>query len=139
MNPGGVYLKNVLILCTGNSCRSQMAEGIARYLYGDRCNVFSAGTKPSYVNPTAIEVMKEIGIDISHHTSKSVREFKDHSFDVVITVCDSAKETCPVVFGQSKTLHWSFEDPVHAGIETFRMVRDQIFTKFKNDLGFYLQ
>src|ERR1039457_6342079 len=91
--------KKVLILCTGNSCRSQMAEGILRHFGGDRFEVFSAGTKPSIVNPIAIKVMKEIGIDISGHRSKHVDEFKGQKIDYVITVCDNAKESCPIFPG----------------------------------------
>ncbi|RAP38920.1 hypothetical protein DID80_01655 [Candidatus Marinamargulisbacteria bacterium SCGC AAA071-K20] len=126
---------NILILCTGNSCRSQMAEGIARHLYGHSCNVFSAGTKPSTVNEHAIAVMKEIDIDISGHSSKSVDDLKDQPFNLVITVCDNAKESCPVFLGKHKKLHWSFEDPVGQSIEKFREVRDLIYKKFKSDLG----
>ena len=102
--------KRVLILCTGNSCRSQMAEGILRHFAADRFEVFSAGTKPSQVNPIAIKVMKEIGIDISCHRSKHVDEFKGQKFNYVITVCDNAKESCPI-FPGVKPMHWPFPDP----------------------------
>lgn len=129
--------KKVLILCTGNSCRSQMAEGILRH-YGDRhFEVFSAGTKPSSVNPLAIQVMKEIGIDISDHRSKPVDEFKGQTFDFVITVCDNAKESCPFFPGNTKRLHWEFPDPPHdkeiteSVLEEFRIVRDMIHERFK--------
>src|SRR3990167_8760424 len=105
--------KKVLFLCTGNSCRSQMAEGILRHVAGDTYDVSSAGTKPSKVNETAIQVMKEIGIDISGHRSKSVNEFLNEYFDYVITVCDSAKETCPVFQKRNILLHWPFPDPPH--------------------------
>ena len=126
----------VLILCTGNSCRSQMAEGVLRHYGGDRFEVQSAGTHPSVVNETAIRVMKEIGIDISHHRSKSVREFLGQPFDYVITVCDQAAESCPAFPGVSKRLHWSFPDPFHGEgaaelLEESRKVRDSIHARFK--------
>ena len=129
--------RKVLILCTGNSCRSQMAEGILRHYGNDRFEVFSAGTIPSQANPVAIRVMKEIGIDISGHRSKHVDEFKGQSFDYVITVCDNAKESCPFFPGNTKRLHWEFPDPPHdkeiteGVIEEFRKVRDMIHQKFK--------
>ena len=93
--------KRVLILCTGNSARSQMAEGLLRHDAGDRFEVFSAGTKPSHVRPEAIAVMRELGIDISGHRSKSVDEFAGQSFDYVLTVCDNAKESCPIFPGKT--------------------------------------
>src|SRR5271170_7284203 len=103
--------KRVLILCTGNSARSQIAEGLLRHDAGDRFEVESAGTKPSRVRPEAIAAMRELGIDISGHRSKSVDEFTGHQFDYILTVCDHARETCPVFFGVAKTIHRSFEDP----------------------------
>ncbi len=127
----------VLILCTGNSCRSQMAEGITRHLYGHICDVFSAGINPSSVNKSAITVMKEINIDISNHVSKSMSAIKEHSFNLVITVCDNAKESCPVLMGIHKKLHWCFEDPVGLNKEKFCEVRDLIYQKFKSELGAY--
>ena len=129
--------KSVLILCTGNSCRSQMAEGILRHYQGREFEVFSAGTKPSHVNPTAIKVMKEIGIDISGHHSKHVDELKGLHMDYVITVCDHAKESCPIFPGAVKVMHWPFPDPPHsrevseAVLEEFRNVRDMIIAKFQ--------
>jgi arsenate reductase len=99
--------QRVLILCTGNSARSQMAEGLLRHDAGERFEVESAGTKPSSVRPEAIEAMRELGIDISEHRSKSVEEFEGQHFDYVITVCDNAKESCPVFFGAAKRLHHS--------------------------------
>ena len=129
--------KRVLILCTGNSYRSQMAEGVLRHYGSSRYEVFSAGTKPSSVNPLAIQVMKEIGIDISEHRSKHVDEFKGQSFDYVITVCDNAKEACPFFPGNTKRLHWEFPDPpqgeavTESLIKEFRKVRDMIHEKFK--------
>ena len=124
--------KRVLILCTGNSARSQMAEGLLRHDAGERFEVESAGTKPSIVRPEAISVMQEIGIDISGHRSKHVEELERQHFDYVITVCDNAKESCPVFFGSATRLHHSFEDPAAlAGTEEerlalFRRVRDEI-------------
>jgi len=124
--------QKVLIVCTGNSARSQMAEGLLRHEGGDRYEVFSAGTKPSIVRPEAIAVMNEIGLDISGHRSKSVDEFLGQPLDFVITVCDNAKETCPVFPGGARRFHWPFEDP--AAVEgseevrrgAFRKIRDQI-------------
>ncbi len=124
--------KRVLILCTGNSARSQMAEGILRHLGGDRFDVWSAGTEPTGLNPLAVRAMQELGLDISAHRSKSVDEFRGQEFDYVITVCDNAKENCPVFPGLNERIHWSFEDPAVAVGETdarlsvFRRVRDEI-------------
>jgi arsenate reductase len=129
--------KSVLILCTGNSCRSQMAEGILRHYQGEQYDVFSAGTKPSNVNAIAIKVMKEIGIDISGYRSKYVDEFKDQKIDIVVTVCDNAKESCPVFLGDAKRYHWLFPDPPHNAeiteevIQEFRLVRDLIKERFR--------
>ena len=124
--------ERVLILCTGNSARSQMAEGLLRHEAGERFDVFSAGTRPSKVRQEAIAIMRELGIDISGHRSKSVDEFVGQPFDYVITVCDNAKESCPVFPGKVTRIHWSFEDPAAVdGSEderkaAFRRVRDQI-------------
>lgn len=125
--------KRILFLCTGNSSRSQMAEGFMRKYFGDIFEVFSAGINPSEVNPNAAKVMKEIGIDISEHTSKSVELFRKKKFDYLITVCDNAKEACPVFTNEIKNrIHWSFEDPAEVTgvqeeiIEKFREVRDLI-------------
>jgi arsenate reductase (thioredoxin) len=124
--------KTVLILCTGNSARSQMAEGLLRHDAGDRFEVASAGTHPSRVRPEAIAVMKEIGIDISGQRSKSVDEFASRGFDYVLTVCDNAKESCPIYPGHGNRIHRGFQDPaaVEGSIEerlaAFRKVRDQI-------------
>jgi arsenate reductase len=124
--------KRVLILCTGNSARSQMAEGLLRHMYSDRFEVESAGVEPSHVRPQAIEAMREIGIDISGHRSKSVDEFAGQEFDYVITVCDNAKERCPVFPGKTERIHWSFDDPAEAvgdqaaRLAVFRRVRDEI-------------
>ena len=120
----------ILILCTGNSARSQMAEGLLRHEGGDRFEVFSAGTKPSHVRPEAIAVMAEIGLDISGHRSKSVDEFVGQDLDFVITVCDNAKETCPVFPGAVKRLHWPFEDP--AAVEGSEEVRKAAFRRIRD-------
>ena len=106
-----VMKTRVLVLCTGNSARSQMAEGLLRHDGGDGFSVESAGTKPGQVRPEAIAVMHEIGIDISGHRSKHVDEFSGHTFDYVITVCDRARATCPVFPGSANTLHWGLDDP----------------------------
>src|ERR1039457_3858014 len=123
--------KRILVLCTGNSARSQMGEGLFRAEGRDRIEGFSAGTKPGSVRPEAIAVMKEIGIDISGHRSKPVDEFLGQSFDYVVTVCDNARDNCPVFPAGAQRIHWSFEDPAAAqGSETerlaaFRRIRDQ--------------
>lgn len=124
--------KRVLILCTGNSARSQMAEGLLRHDAGDRFEVFSAGTRPGQVRPEAIAVMREVGIDISSHHSKSVDEFAHQQFDYVLTVCNNAKESCPIFPGQAIMIHRSFEDPPapqaseEDRFRVFRRVRDEI-------------
>ncbi len=128
----------VLILCTGNSCRSHLAEGILRAAAGDLIDVHSAGSKPAgYVHPKAIQVLKEIGLDISGHRSKSMNEFLAQRIDTVITVCGNADQACPMFPGQVHRFHWGFDDPAHAtGTEeeilaTFRRVRDQIRLVFE--------
>jgi arsenate reductase len=127
----------VLILCTGNSCRSQMAEGILRHYGGDKIEVESAGSEPSKVNPLAVQVMNEIGIDISGHRSKHVKEFLGKHFHYIVTVCDKANEACPIFPGPAQRLHWPFPDPPHGKEATedvlneFRHVRDLIHDKFK--------
>jgi len=123
--------KSVLFMCTGNVARSQMAEGLLRHLAGDRFEVFIGGVIPSYVRPNAITVMKELGIDISDHRSKSVNEFIGTPFDYVITVCDYAAQRCPTFPGDAKRIHWSIEDPVVIGddeaqLEAFRTARDDL-------------
>lgn len=129
---------NVLILCTGNSCRSHIAEGILRAAAGDLIEVHSAGSKPAgYVHPKAIQVMKEIGIDISGHTSKHMNDFLNQKIDTVITVCGNADQACPMYPGQVNRHHWGFEDPAHAKgtdeeiLAEFRRVRDQIQLVFE--------
>jgi arsenate reductase len=129
--------KRVLILCTGNSARSQMAEGLLRHDAGETFDVESAGTIASFVRPQAIAVMKELGIDISGHRSKNVSEFGGQHFDYVVTVCDNARETCPVFFGAAKTLHQSFDDPAAiAGTEEERLAG---FRRVRDELRSYLQ
>src|SRR5688500_18679392 len=129
---------NVLILCTGNSCRSHMAEGILRAGAGDLIEVHSAGSKPAgYVHPKAIQVLKEIGIDISSHTSKHMNDFLNRKITTVITVCGNADQACPIYPGQVNRHHWGFEDPAHAKgtdeeiLNEFRRVRDQIQLVFE--------
>jgi arsenate reductase len=120
----------VLFVCTHNSARSQMAEGMVRAWGGDRFEAFSAGTEATRVRPEAITVMREIGIDISGHTSKTVLPFLGQAFSWVITVCDAAKESCPVIPGASRQTHWSIDDPSEAvgsereRLEAFRTARD---------------
>src|ERR1700722_6291482 len=124
--------KLVLIFCTGNSACSQMDEGWLEHTAGDRLEVESAGTRPGQVRPEAIAVMKELGIDISGHRSKHVQEFEDQSFDYVLTVCDNAKESCPVFPGHFNRIHKGFEDPAalqgteEKRLSLFRRVRDEI-------------
>jgi arsenate reductase len=130
--------KRVLVLCTGNSARSQMAEGLLRHDGGQAFEVSSAGTKPSQVRPEAIEAMREVGIDISGHRSKSVDEFAGQEFDYVVTVCDNAKESCPVFPGKTERIHWSFEDPAavdgdwETRLAAFRRIRDEIRETFRS-------
>ena len=125
-------LPKVLFLCTANSCRSQMAEGFLRHLGGDRFEAASAGAQATQVNPDAIRVMKEAGIDISSHRSKDVSEFMGHRFTYVVRVCDRAKETCPIFPGAFRYFDWGLDDPAMAeGTEAerlavFRRVRDEI-------------
>ena len=135
-------MKNrVLFLCTGNSCRSQMAEGWLRHLAGDGFEVVSAGTHPVGINPYAVTVMGEAGVDISHHASERVDPYLNQHFHYVITVCDRAQETCPIFPGASKTLHWSFEDPAHATgtyeqkLIIFRKTRDEIASRIRHFLA----
>jgi arsenate reductase (thioredoxin) len=133
--------KRVLILCTGNSARSQMAEGLLRHDAGDRFEVFSAGTRPSQVRVEAIAVMGELGIDISGQRSKGVEEFAGQGFDYVLTVCDNARESCPVFPGRAVTIHRSFDDPAALQgsegerLAVFRRVRDEIREYLKSFLA----
>lgn len=133
--------QRVLIVCTGNSARSQMAEGLIRHEAADRYEVFSAGTQPTQVRGEAVEVMRELGIDISGHRSKPLAEFEGRDFSYVITVCDRAREECPVFSGGPERLHWPFEDPAsftEAGEErlhAFRRLRDKIHARVMVFLG----
>lgn len=134
----------ILVLCTGNSCRSQMAEGLFRHFGGGKVEVISAGLNPKGVHPTAVRVMAEIGIDISGHTSNNLNEYLGQHFDYLITVCDNAAANCPVFPGEGRRLHWPFDDPAAAigtdeqVLAEFRRVRDQIalaVRKFLPTLG----
>ena len=124
----------VLFLCTGNSARSQMAEGILRNAAGDRFDVFSAGTHPKGLHPQSVAAMKEIGIDISQQTSKDVAVYATDKFDYIITVCDLARQQCPV-FPGSEAIHWGFDDPADVSpgeqLETFRRVRNEIMQRIR--------
>lgn len=130
--------KRILFLCTHNSCRSQMAEGLGNHDLGDRIEAFSAGTEATRVNPLAAKVMAEIGIDLSEHRSKTLDEFADETFDYVITLCGDANEKCPLFFGGVKRIHLGFEDPSRlTGSEKevlpeYRRVRDEIRRKMKS-------
>ncbi len=125
-------MKRVLFICTHNSARSQMAEGLVNHDLAGRVQAFSAGTDPTFVHPLAIAAMKEVGIDISRHRSKSIDEFADEKFDFVITLCDHAAESCPVFFGGTRRMHMGFPDPSgvkgteEEKVSFFRKLRDQI-------------
>jgi arsenate reductase (thioredoxin) len=130
----------VLFLCTHNSARSQMAEGLLRHLAGDRFEVMSAGTESTFVRPEAIEAMSELGADISGQRSKTLERYLGEPFDYVVTVCDDANEACPVFPGAEHRLHWSFQDPSRAEgseeerLEVFRKVRDKIQARISDEL-----
>ena len=130
-------MKKILVLCTGNSCRSQIAEGYLRYFSKDKAEVYSAGIETHGVNPRAIATMQEDGIDISGHTSNNVNEYQHLDFDFVITVCDNAQENCPYFPGSAQKFHYNFPDPAKAAgseaeiMEVFRNVREQIQTYCK--------
>jgi arsenate reductase len=131
-------MKNILVLCTGNSCRSQIAEGYLRHFASNKASIYSAGIETHGVNPKAIQVMAEDGIDISHHTSNNVDEYTGIPFDYVITVCDNAKENCPYFPTQAEPFHQNFPDPAKATgneeqvMNEFRKVRDMIKEYSKN-------
>ena len=129
--------ERVLILCTGNSARSQMAEGLLQHAAGERFEVQSAGTRPGSVRSEAIAVMKELGIDISGHRSKHVNEFEGQSFDYVLTVCDNARESCPLFPGETKRLHKDFEDP--AALQGTEEERLALFRRVRDEIGAYLK
>ena len=119
--------RQLLFLCTGNSARSQMAEALVNHFRGEQWQAVSAGTHPTgYVHPLAIQALKEIGIEISNARSKSIEEFRNADFDLVITVCDSAAEECPLWLGKGKRIHIGFQDPAKGTLEYFRSVRDDI-------------
>jgi arsenate reductase (thioredoxin) len=132
--------KRVLFLCTHNSARSQMAEGLLRHLAGDRFEAMSAGTEATHVRPLAVRAMEEVGVDISRQESKTLERYLGESFDYVITVCDDANEACPFFPGASERLHWSFEDPSRAEgseeerLAVFRGVRDRIKERVQSEL-----
>ena len=131
--------QRILVLCTGNSARSQMAEGLLNHITQNKYEISSAGTKPSIVRPEAIKALAEIGIDISNNRSKSVDEFTDQEIDFVLTVCDNANENCPYFPAKTKLIHHSFEDPADAEgdektrLNAFRKIRDEIREYFEND------
>ena len=124
--------KNIIFICTGNACRSQIAHGLLQNLAKDRFNVFSAGSHPSRVHLMSIKVMEEIGIDISHHKSDHIDEYLDKGIDIVITVCDNANKLCPIFPGNVERLHWSIDDPFRGWdynenqMESFRVTRKEI-------------
>jgi len=138
MEPGA--RQRVLFLCTHNSARSQMAEGLLRHLAGDRFEVHSAGTEATSVRPEAISAMSEVGVDVSNQESKTLERYLKESFEYVITVCDAANEACPVFPGARRRLHWSFEDPSQATgteeerLDRFRSVRDEIRERIEKEL-----
>lgn len=127
----------ILFLCTHNSARSQMAEGLLRHIAGDRFEVHSAGTETTFVRPLAIRAMAEIGIDIAGQRSKTMDEYLDQQFDYVITVCDRANESCPIFPGDPERIHWSFDDPAAAGgsedqqLAVYRRVRNEILSRLR--------
>src|SRR6266404_7998647 len=133
--------KKLLFVCTGNSARSQMAEGLLRHIAGDRFEAFSAGTRPTDIRPEAMRVMDEIGIDISGQYPKFVDKFIGQNFDYVVTVCDNANESCPLFPGSAERLHWSFQDPAAVQgseierLSAFRKIRDEIRAR----IGSFLQ
>ena len=132
--------RKIIFICTGNACRSQIAEGLLRNLASDKFSVFSAGSHPSQVHPMSVAVMEEVGIDISHHTSDPISDYVDHGIDVVITVCDNAKQACPVFPGNVEHIHWSIEDPFNGwdfdplDLDNFRKAREDINSRIKDFL-----
>ena len=130
--------EKIIFICTGNACRSQIAEGIMRHLVGNKHDVFSAGSHPTSVHPISIKVMKEIGIDISSHTSDPISRFLSENMNIVITVCDNADKVCPVFPGKVERIHWSIEDPFRGwtsdsdDLVNFRKTRDDLARRIKN-------
>lgn len=137
-----VLKKGILFLCTGNSCRSQIAEGFARKMLPKEVNVFSAGLEPKGVHPMAVKVMQEVGVDISYQKSKNISEIPIHEISTVVTLCGDAAERCPVFPGKVKRIHWELEDPAKAQgrqeeiIKIFRKVRDKIKSYMENEKWF---
>ena len=125
----------ILVICTGNRARSQMAHGWLKTLGGDRVQICSAGTEPKGVHPIAIRVMREVGVDISNHTSDHVDRHLEEDFDLVLTVCDSAKEACPVFLGAGRTVHHSFEDPDYPELSEDQLT--QVFRRIRDEIGEY--
>ena len=132
--------EKIIFICTGNACRSQIAEGIMRQLAGDNFDVFSAGSHPSLVHPMSIKVMKEIGIDITSHTSDPISNFLSKNINIVVTVCDNADKVCPVFPGKVERIHWSIKDPFKGwgsnpdDLVNFRFTRDDLVVRIKNYL-----
>ena len=137
-----IFKKGVLFLCTGNSCRSQMAEGFARKILPKNMEIFSAGLEPKSVHPMAIKVMQEVGIDISHYKSKNISEIPIDKIDLVVTLCGDAAERCPIFPGKVKKIHWALEDPAKAQgseeeiFQVFGKVRDKIKSYIENEKWF---
>ena len=130
--------EKIIFICTGNACRSQIAEGVMRKLAGDKFDVFSAGSHPSLVHPMSIKVMKEIGIDITSHTSDPISNFLSKNMDIVVTVCDNADKICPVFPGEVERIHWSIKDPFKGwelnpdDLVNFTRTRDDLIERIKN-------
>ena len=132
--------EKIIFICTGNACRSQIAEGIMRQLAGDKFDVFSAGSHPSLVHPMSIKVMKEIGINITSHTSDPISNFLSKNVNIVVTVCDNADKVCPVFPGKVERIHWSIKDPFKGwgsdpdDLDNFTRTRDDLYERIKNFL-----
>ena len=136
-----VKKESVLFVCTGNSCRSQIADGLMRDMAGDRFDVFSAGSHPSRLHPASVTVMAEWGVDISRHTSDSIDEYLYKGIDIVITVCDNASQVCPAFPGDAKRIHWSIDDPFHGwgaepnDLEPYRDTREELKNRINDFLA----
>lgn len=127
-------MRSVLFLCIGNSCRSQMAEGLLRHLGGDRFDVHSAGIVESHLRPETVEAMREIGIDISSHWSKKAEVYQGRRFDLVVTTCDEAEEVCPMFPGAERMIHWSIPDPVGQSMPAYRAARDLLRERIEREI-----
>ena len=129
--------KKVIFICTGNSCRSQMAEGLLRHMAGNKFKVYSAGSHPSRLHPASVAVMAEWNIDIAHHTSEPINDYLETGIDIVITVCDNAKQICPTFPGNVKRIHWGLDDPYHGlsaepeDLLPYRGIRDELKDRIK--------